>query len=608
MYLQRVAWPGTRAGDYLAFASGMLQSVTDIRKRHSRLSGSSPPGRWRVGVRPVAGGLALLLTLLLTTWPLAAHPLGRLLGDPEIEVIEHLWTLWLGAHHGPLVIDTDLASFPIGYHWVLADPLNLAWFVPFGLVSPVLGMHAVAVCNLLMAGLAAVVAGRLLLPAVPKDGVSLRVAPPPSWAIACVAMAAPTLAGNLVTGMTEAATLWAAVLALALLRPALERGGPTLVLAALAGGAAAWGGPYTAVYAALLAPILLVAVLPSTIRRVGVRTAALRLIQVVVPAVLIGAPVVWAITTQRPHGLPGTSSMLRQILASPQIQQTRYLGADLVSVLLPWLDPKIKLFQAPYLGLSALLLALVGLVHRRAWLVGAMLLWAIILGLGIYVQIGGFIPRVGGRILLLPAGLLSLVIEPLGHAARWHRMLGLASILLAPLAVDGASVLVARLPLKARRPALVAVVAAMVADMLFLSPVPWPRPTQDASTPPIYAALDQPGAVIAIPKQPRPVAGVPRSPSRQLLWQTDHGRPIAEKPMFQKTEPRLHALRDAIRVGALRGDADKAQRARQGLGELGYAWIVHHDEPGNPVRADQLRAVLGLPDVEVGNGMAWRTR
>ncbi|NOY24748.1 MAG: hypothetical protein GXP62_02650 [Oligoflexia bacterium] len=590
----------------------MLQTVTSTKtsakKRQPPTSRPTTPGRWRVLIGPVAGGLALLLTLLLTTWPLAAHPTGRLLGDPEIEVIEHLWTLWLGAHHGPLIIDTNLANFPAGYHWVLADPLNLAWFVPFGLISPVLGMNAVAVCNLLMAGLAAGLAGRLLRPSIPQNDPRLRVPPPPSWAVACVAMAAPTLAGNLVTGMTEAATLWAAVLALALLRPALEQGGPMLMLAALAGGAAAWGGPYTAVYAALLAPILLVAVLPATVRRVGARTAALRLVQVVLPAALIGAPVVWAITTQRPEGLPGTTSMLEQVLSSPQLQQTRYLGADLVSVLLPWLDPKIKLFQAPYLGSLAIVLALVGLARRRAWLLGAMLLWAVILGLGVYVQIGGFIPRFEGRILLLPAGLLSLVIEPLGHAARWHRMLGVGSMLLAPLAVDGAVALVARLPRKARRPALVAVIAAVLVDMIWISPVPWPRPTLDASTPPIYAALDQPGAVIAIPKQPRPVPGLPRSPNRQLLWQTDHGRPMAEKPMFQKTEPRLHALRDAIRVGALRGNQQKAQRARHGLAELGYAWIVHHDEPGNPVRADQLKAVLGQPDIQVDNGMAWRTR
>lgn len=548
---------------------------------------------------PLLGAaLAIVATVLVVTWPLAAHPLSALLGHPEIEAVEHLWTLWLGAQAGPLVIDTDLASHPLGYRWVLADPLNLVWFAPFGLSSAVLGMHAVLVGNLLMAGLTAVVIGRVLVP-----GGRL-----PAWAVACVAMAAPTLGGHLVTGMTEATTLWAAALAAVLLQPALQRGGRYVPLAALAGGAAAWGGPYTAVYAALLAPIMLAAVLPRALRAHGGRVIARRLLGVVLPTALLAAPVAWAITTQRPEGLPGTVSLLHHVLNTAQVQHTRYLGADLAGILSPWQAADVELVQATYLGLAAVTLGLLGVVARRAWLAAVLLAWATVLGLGVYLQLGGWIPRLDGRILLLPAGLLSLLLEPLGRAARWHRMLSVASLVLAPLAVAGAQTLLARLPPRARHPGLVLVVLLILADMLLASPVPWPRPTTDARTPPLYAALDTPGAIIAIPKQARRVEGLSRSPARQLLWQTDHGRPIAERPMYQNTAAEIHALRDAIRVAAKRGDEQRANRARQGLSRLGYAWIVHHDEQGNPISAEQLKAVLGPPDVEVGDGMAWRLR
>lgn len=547
-----------------------------------------------------------LLALTATIWPLPLHPAGALLGAPEVEAVEHLWTLWLGSQDGPLVIDTKLASFPFGYRWVLADPLNLLWFAPVALLSPVLAFHAVQVANLLCAAGTAALAGRLWL--------GERAAP--AWATATLALVATPLAGPLVTGMTEAATLWAAPLAAMLLKPAAERGGAWILAAALAGAFAGWAGPYTALYAALLAPLVLLSLLPG-LRPAPGRTAGPaagpaaartvgRLALALLPAVAAVAPVAWAVATQRPAGLPGAESMLPQVLASPALPQSLYLGADPLAVVLPLPGRDPSLLPATWLGSVGLLLGLGAmLVHaRRAPLLPAMFAWALVLGLGVYVQLGAWVPRVDDRLLLLPAGLLSLVLEPLGRAARWHRMLAVAAILLAPATAAAARALAARLP----RPALAlpALVALLAAEGLALSPLPWPRPTQDATTPALYAALDAPGAIIAIPKQAQRTEGSSRSPTRALMWQTAHGRPIAEKPMFQKTEPELHALRDAIRVAALRGDTARAGRARGELRRLGYAWIVHHDEPGNSVKADQLRGVLGPPDVEVDGGLAWR--
>lgn len=546
-------------------------------------------------LRLLGGAVAVAAVLLLTTWPLALHPASRLLGLPDVEAVEHLWTLWLGLEAGPVVIDTPLASYPYGYRWVLADPLNLAWFALGALWSSVVGFHLVHLGNLLLCGLAAVVAGRALLPGEA----------PPAWATAALTVGAVPLAGNLLTGMSEAQTLWAALLAVALLPAAMERGGRAVAVAGLVGGLTAWGGPYTALYAAMLAPVVLLFRLPGALRAHGPRALA-RLAGVVLLAGVLAAPVLWAVATQRPDGLPGTESMTAVVLAGPEQPHNRYLGADLLGLLWPVAPPDSPLVHATYLGVGVLLLAAVGLVANRAGLMLVAVVWTAVLGLGFYLQVAGQVPRVDGRVLLLPAGWLSLVLEPLGRAARWHRFLSLTAMLLAPLAAAGAWRLVGRLRPGLRTAALALLVAACVADQLWASPLPWPRPTQDASPHPIYAALPEPGPIMIVPKQPRRLQDLPRSPALPLLWQTQHGMPIAERPMYQKTDERLHDLREDLRIGAKLGNRQRAEQGREGLRALGYGWIVHHVERGNTIKAEELTAVLGEPDVQVPGGMAWR--
>lgn len=567
------------------------------------MTSSSPLGRALSWLLPLLAWLLPSLALVATIWPLPMHPAARLLGAPEIEAVEHLWTLWLGSRDGPLVIDTTLASFPLGYRWVLADPLNLLFFAPVAWLlgpwtpaAPVVAFHAVQVANLLLAAATAVLVGRLLL--------GERAAP--AWATATLALAAPTLAGPLVTGMTEASALWTAPLAALLLKPAAERGGAWVPAAAVAAVSAGWAGPYAALYAALLAPLVLLSLLPTL--RAAPRTTLLRLALVLLPAGALVAPVGWAVATQRGEGLPGAASMLPQVLSAPGLPQSRALGADPLAVVLPRPPGDPGVVSATWLTTGGLALGLWTLLRqaRRAPLGLALVGGSVVLGLGVYLQVGEHLPRVGGRLLLLPAGLLSLAFEPLGRAARWHRMLAVAAILLAPATAAALRALAARTP----RPALVlpALVLLVAAEGPLLSPLPWPRPSQEARPPPLYAALDAPGAIIAIPKAAQRTQGQTRSAARALLWQVQHGRPFAEKPMYQKTEPALHALRDAVRAAAQQGDVARAGRARGELAALGYAWIVHHDDPGNSVRGQQLRAVLGPPDVEVEGDLAWRLR
>jgi len=552
------------------------------------------PHSWLAAV--VAATLAAAVTTALTMAPVLLHPSTRLLGLPEVEAVEHLWTLWLGAQAGPVRIDTPLASYPFGYQWVLADPLNLLWYLPGAWLSPVVGFHLVHACNLIMAGLTAVVTARVLLPG----------RPPPAWVIAALVPAAVPFAGNLLTGMSEAQTLWLAVLGPVLLLVGVRRGGQWLAAGALACGATAWGGPYTALYAALLAPVLVGPGLLAARRSLGLPVVLRRLTVATAGTAALAAPVLWAVATQRPDGLPGTESMTATVLADPSLMHNRYLGADLLGLLAPIVPEGSTLVHATYLGAMVLLLALVGCRARRPWALLVGVGWSCLLGLGLYLQAGGEVAMAGGRILLLPAGWLSLAVPVLGRAARWHRFLEVAAILLAPLAAAGATALVARLPRRAAGPLLALVVAACVTDQLLVSPLAWPRPTQDATPPPLYFALPDAGPLIIVPKQPKRIRGLPRSPARSLLWQTAHGMPIAERPMYQRTLPELQSLRDDLRVGAKLHDEYRTRRAREGLRELGYAWIVHHDEPGNTITSEELVAVLGPPDVNAGDGMAWR--
>lgn len=79
--------------------------------------------------------VCLLLAVVITTWPWVLSP-SSVLGKPSMEAVEHLWTLWLtttGA--GLLNLHTDMVQFPSGFQWVLADPINLVWFIPFEIIG-----------------------------------------------------------------------------------------------------------------------------------------------------------------------------------------------------------------------------------------------------------------------------------------------------------------------------------------------------------------------------------------------------------------------------------------------------------------------------------------
>ncbi|MDP6932238.1 MAG: hypothetical protein QGG40_04940 [Myxococcota bacterium] len=172
-----------------------------MRFRSLELPGHRP---WLVAlVGSVTGTLAM-------TWPLAQHPRRRVLGEPQGEAVDHLWSLWAATRDGPLVIETQLVNFPQGYQWVLADPANLPWFLLGLPLGPVAAFNTVQVANLLLCCLSAWFLTRLLLPE------TCRHRPMTPAFAATVASTLPPLAEGLQTGMTEVQTIGWAALALSM--------------------------------------------------------------------------------------------------------------------------------------------------------------------------------------------------------------------------------------------------------------------------------------------------------------------------------------------------------------------------------------------------------
>lgn len=563
--------------------------------------------------RPVAPALLAALTAAaaagLATWPMPLHPLSRALGDPGVEAVDHLWALWAGLRDGPLVIETPLLDAPQGARWVLADPVNLLWFALAAPLGPVAGFNLVQAGNLVLAGLGAALVWRWVL----GGGAA--------GALFCAAVAPtlPVLAGGLTTGMTEAQTVGLVAVSLATAHRALERGGSWVLLAGLALGLCAWGGPYTVLYAAAAGLALgLVALLQPGPRWTRLRRGAL----VALVGLLLTAPVARAVLVDRDPGLPGSSALAAEVLAAPDLPKNLALSGDLLGLawpsatagLWPAGDPGARpATHTSYLGVVTLVLALLGVWSRRRdagarQLVAAVLL-LLVLGLGYQLQWGGRAVRLGGEPLLLPAGWLSFQVPLLGRAARWHRAHLAAGVLLAPLAAAGATWLAQRSGRWGG--ATVAICAALaVGDGLVAGALPWPRPTFPATAPAALLSLPGRGPLLELPL---PAAGgvVTGVRNPQLLWQAQHGRLLVGHPLRAAgaAEPTMEALARGLRQAVEEGDAQRAAQLLAVAQEQGVGCVVVYPELSRwDVSAEQLVAALGVPQVRDPALLAWGCR
>ena len=520
---------------------------------------------------------AIAAGVLLTTWPMARHPLGEGLGAPGLEGPDHLWALWAGMRDGPVVIDTVLLNFPAGMRWVLVDPINLLWFVPGWLLGgPGLGWNAVQVGSLVIIGLAAAVWSRRL---DPDDDTAPAIA-------AIAAITAAPVAGSLLTGMSEAMTMGWLVLALAALhRLGDDRRISAVLLAGVLIGLTAWAGPYTAIYTAFAAPPIVLAVLWKARKSALPRIAAAGGL-----ALLIAAPIIKAVLVDRPKGLPGSDSGMPAVLADPGAAKNLMLGADPVGLIWPTLP--IEPIHAVFMGTLLVLLAAIRV--RRSLPVVASAGVLMVLGLGFFLQRDGQLW--GSTPIALPATWLSLKIEALGRAIRWHRAIIPATILLSAPAALTITAISRRLP--ARPLVLALLTAGVVGEGLFRAPLTWPRLTFPVAAPQGYDALSE-GAILPLPLVRFSAGGPDQLRSPLLLWQTSHGHPLGGNPRQPGAAGRDRAV-SAAADAILDGDPDGMEAAAS----LGFTWVIAQHERD----ADRLTIKLGPPAHAADGVWAWPTR
>lgn len=526
-------------------------------------------------IRTLGAALFLVALVVASLWPLPGLMEPGLLGAPDQEAGEHLWALHAGLQASSPLVNTDLVSFPVGYRWVLADPLSL---LPFGLGT---ALHSAE------AGLLLVHTAWLLIAAAASAAWARELGSSP-WAAASVAVVLSPLCSPLVTGITDAAGLGLTAGALlAAHRLGHASTSREVVATGILAGLTAWAGPYPALYLGLLAPALLVGRDGPYPWRAWLGAALL--------ALLVASPMlVWTLW-ERETGLPGTESVLPAVRADPGAPSNLLFGNDPLALLLGGgSDPS----HGGYLGVPLVGLAAIGVwrLPRRAWSAVAVALAATGLSLGFHLAHDGEIVEVGGRIIALPARALSELVPPLGRAPRWYRMAGVAGVVLAALAARGAARVAG-----ARTAVFIVLVATPIVDHAVRGPLPWPRPVTPVPRSPLF---ELPG--------PGPVAVLPRADARRLRGQQLYAQVLHQHPTIANT----HAQRrprnpaddglQALEAAARRKDDQATRAARQRLWALGLRWIAVETHRAGPDLVDGLKRALGPPDHAGAELVAWR--
>ncbi|MFH1469510.1 MAG: hypothetical protein ABIO70_34305 [Pseudomonadota bacterium] len=556
---------------------------------------SPPRARWTL--------LVILGAALCYTWPLALHPLD-LLGHPLGETDNHAWMFWRALRQlqgaGPL------ASWPDGLPLPLMDPVNLPLAALAGTLHPALSYNLVLLGNV-----------SLLLGAT-WWLARQHVGPRAGW-VAMVAVAcSPFLSGELEFGITESLPLWALAAHLAFLERLARGGGRHDALGAgLCLGAFALSGWYNAFFGAV-AEVVLLAWYGLRSRRWGWLAAQAALGAFLpLPALVqfLGMRSFWQGRWHVPDSVPRA-----------HLDHWRWLrnyGTDALNLVLPSLEPA-PISHSVYLGLGVLALAALGVWggRRRAlpWLVLALVFVA--LALGHWLRVGGAPLTIAGQPIPGPARLLVRALPPLAGLSHWHRAVGPATVFLGLLAALGAERLVAR-----RTGLALGLCGLLLAESVLLGQTRWPRVHYPLDAPPIYAALEAPGALLELPFDNGRLPFSQDPPRLYNRWQMVHGRPVAESyegPDAILAVNRLAAAADALcgvaptrppfelpppamRDPAPLADPEVLAVEAAALRDVGFAYVVlHRERAQTPARAEALLTrAFGSPEVDLGPWVAW---
>lgn len=538
--------------------------------------------RWLVAALAVvvAGGLF---------WPMPLHLTDALVTSPTGEGPEHVWRWWVGAQVGrPWGGDFGGLNHPEGLSVHVIDPLNglmaraLGWW--WG--GPAAGHAVVQVAGIVVSALA----GHLLADETGADRAGRILG-------AAAGMAIPTVVGAGIDGITEGLGLgWVGLQLGYLLRLVRTRCARDVVMSGLTLGAAAWSGPYTLVFSAMIDVVVVVAV---------ARRTWLPLLSSAFGAVL-ATPIIWSAFTlvdQAPGGA-GRSAMERPPVVDAWRGAWRE-GADLVDLFVPsWITGECA--SAPttgYLGLFWLLVVGWGAVRALKmerfgtvlpWLLGAVVF--AVLALGPFVVVGGEVATLGSAELWAPAAFLESV-PILGRLSRWYRAAAVAVLLSIPVAghvVRGRSSLLA---------AILGILVMM--DARVGSPAPFPAPVVSIDT---TDARGWSGAVAELPPvHPLGQQGVVAD--RNLLFQTQHGHASSGTIEARSGAASHHAgilvLERVLRLEPADSDALVESARRQLVADGFRTLLLYSDllpEGAVPALSDRLG-----PGEEVSTGI-WMVR
>lgn len=524
--------------------------------------------------------LTVLLAPLLAAWPLPVAWASTWLTTPFGEAVIHIWGLWtVAASASIFTIKTHAIAWPAGVEAVLADPINLGWFVigwPFG---PEAAYNTIIYGNLVVMGIAGVCLAR-------------TVGGNPFLGVLAAVFNASVL-GAATGGITEQLTIGWLGLFLAALIQSLRSDDirwPCVAGVLLAFTVAS--GPYIAIWAALCAAVIGLAHLRH---RASWRPLAIT----AGVGSLLASPLIHAILTGRIAGQPGTSGMARFLLNPPAANTSIFrggtrFGTDLTDPFLPigLTGGATTPTYTAYLGIAAFLMAMCVVIrqrHRWPWLAGALLF--AVLSLGPWMMWKGAPVVINGDAVAAPVGWLAQSFESVGRISHWHRAGGVAALLLVPLV----SLVPRAVPSRAVFPVAAAL---LMLDRVYGSPVSWPLPTMDGPSMAAHAPLiETPGPVLVQPTR-FPDIPPPRARFRDpaLLAQLYHHRAISEAGAMGHglSQGALHA-NNALERLAASGRVDHGHRTA--LTGPGYRWLAVYTRQ---MRTDTNRdarwaACLGAP-------------
>ncbi len=538
--------------------------------------------------------LLLACTLALWPGPFASGALGHPVGD----LADHYWgTWWFGGEllEGHWPSRTDETHLPGGGTVWHVDPLGAFVALPLRWLGPTVSWNLMVwlqVCGGALAGFG-----------LGRHASGCRTA-----ALSCAVLCGPSAyaIGLVHSGLSEYLGLaWPALFLWATLRAFDGTGRWWLASLALIG--CTLQAYYYGAFGGLMLACLVVGV--GWRQRLGV---AVRIVAAwSLPALL------WVAAGRRT--LMAEDALIRSESA-PGWNYRSLPTTDLFSWLHPgdWYHPDTPTLGNPgilhvnYVGWLALGLAAYGLLRSerlRALRSGAGIF--ALLGLGPALSVGRRLIGFGPQVVLLPLALLYLT----GSPFRWvHHPYRLAAFVL-PLVGVWAALGAARLP----RPARWAAPALLLAEILWVSPAPWPLAVSPTTPPAVLAELGGDGAVLDLP--PDGTTGNRLA----LLAQPAHGRGVAVGTnLFIRPE----LARDPLVHEVLRAVDDLPRRARNRdvpgprrvlqpplsgdsrLAELGFDAVVLHRDLCSPREADRLAEILtrwlGPPGAEADGDLGWR--